>query len=351
MNETKECQNCGKEFTPSCHQTRQKFCCSECRVKYHNAKRYYGVPVNTCPECGDAVEQTDEVGRWRRFCSDHCRRAYNHRKAKERRRNRPPPIQICPNCGREFEALWTPGTQRRFCCDACRISWWQAYHKANPDDSEPETHCLSCGQALLGKHHGGKYCSRSCYLRAMEQTHCERVCPWCGEAFSTYAGHDQTYCSRSCAEAGRHAPKGVHRIRRWPKGGDAQLWRERLKVYTRASDSVKRGQRVRLVCGDTDMHTGLDGLVAIVRHRLRCNPYDGSLYVFRGRNGTMLKYVEWDGSSFLFGKRHAQRGSYPWPTGEAGTMVEISEREFEYLLSKSIVAVKKKKRKKRQKNG
>lgn len=45
--------------------------------------------------------------------------------------------------------------------------------------------------------------------------------------------------------------------------------------------------------------------------------------------GTMLKYIEWDGQSFVRGKRRAQSGSYPWPKGESGTIVEISEREFE----------------------
>lgn len=34
-------------------------------------------------------------------------------------------------------------------------------------------------------------------------------------------------------------------------------------------------------------------------------PIDGSVYVFRDGTGTMLKYLEWDGQSFLQGKRRA----------------------------------------------
>lgn len=64
--------------------------------------------------------------------------------------------------------------------------------------------------------------------------------------------------------------------------------------------------------------------------------------------GTMLKYIEWDGQSFVRGKRRAQSGSYPWPKGESGTIVEISEREFEYLLSRSIVPFKGKNKVKRE---
>ena len=68
------CLNCGKGFIPTCHITRQKFCSSECRVRYNNAKRYYtDTPVNECPECGTPIEQSGEAGRWRRFCGKRCR--------------------------------------------------------------------------------------------------------------------------------------------------------------------------------------------------------------------------------------------------------------------------------------
>ena len=90
------------------------------------------------------------------------------------------------------------------------------------------------------------------------------------------------------------------------------------------------------------MYTGLDGLAAIVRYHLKHDPCDGSVYVFRDGTGSMLKYIEWDGQSFVQGKRRAQYGTYPWPKGEIGTMVEINEREFAYLLSKSIVPFKEK---------
>ncbi len=93
------------------------------------------------------------------------------------------------------------------------------------------------------------------------------------------------------------------------------------------------------------MYTGLDGLIAIVRYHLRCDPYDGSVYVFRDAGGSKLKYIEWDGQSFIQGKRTAQSGTYPWPPAPAGTVVELREKEFEYLLSKSIVPFKEKKEK------
>ena len=88
------------------------------------------------------------------------------------------------------------------------------------------------------------------------------------------------------------------------------------------------------------MYAGIDSLSAIIRYRLRVNPYDGSIYVFRDQSGTMLKYLHWDGQGFCQGKRRAQSGTYPWPDAPEGEIVEITEREFQYLLSRSIVPIK-----------
>ena len=92
---------------------------------------------------------------------------------------------------RTVEPEWGPGTQRRFCGDACRIQWWTDYRKANPSLEEKPLWCECCGQAL--RMDQKKYCSRACYLSAMEETHRQQVCAWCGEEFSVYAGEERQY--------------------------------------------------------------------------------------------------------------------------------------------------------------
>ena len=57
----------------------------------------------------------------------------------------------------------------------------------------------------------------------------------------------------------------------------------------------------------------------------------------------MIKYIVWDGASFCQSKRRAQSGTYPWPERESESFAEISMREFEYLLAKSIVPTKSRK--------
>lgn len=344
MAEKRVCLNCGNGFVPTCHITRQKFCCDECRHKYNNAKRRYDVPLDICPECGATVEQSGERGQRRRFCSDQCRIKYHQKKALERRRAQERPKQICPNCGKAFRPSWGPGSQRRFCSDPCRIEWWAAYHKANPSEEASAERCELCGAPLQGKQRGQKYCSRFCYLLAMDQTHKEGTCQWCGRPFSTTQGNaERLYCSRECAVAGRYALRGFRKGSRRISAADTEIWLEKVAQAAKANSGGKRGKRVRLVCGAASMYTGLDGLISIIRYHLRCDPYDGSVYVFRDNTGTMVKYIEWDGQSFLQSKRRAQSGTYPWPKAEAGTVVELNEREFEYLLSRSIVPFKEKK--------
>ena len=334
------CLNCGKGFTPTCHITRQKFCSSECRVRYNNAKRYYtDTPVNECPECGTPIEQSGEAGRWRRFCGKRCRQLYHYKKWKEKQQaNYQPPIQICPNCGKDFQPEWGPGTQRRFCGDACRIQWWTDYRKANPSLEEKPLWCECCGQALRVDQK--KYCSRACYLRAMEETHRQQICAWCGEEFSVYAGEERQYCCRNCASAAQTAPKNFRRGIRRIQHTEPESWTEHIRQAAREAELDRDSKRVRLVCGETSMYAGIDSLTAIIRYRLRFNPYDGSIYVFRDQSGTMLKYLHWDGQSFCQGKRRAQSGTYPWPDAPEGEIVEITEREFQYLLSRSIVPIK-----------
>lgn len=140
----------------------------------------------------------------------------------------------------------------------------------------------------------------------------------------------------------RHNPghkRGMRRIRYT----NAEDWKEQLHEASKKSPPPRRGKRVWLVCGETSMYTGLDGLHGIIRYQLNHSPYDGNLYVFRDLSGTMIKYLEWDGAGFCLSKRRAQSGSYPWPPAEAGKVLEITEKEFEYLKSRSIVPCKEKK--------
>ena len=54
-----------------------------------------------------------------------------------------------------------------------------------------------------------------------------------------------------------------------------------------------------LVAGHTDMRKGFDGLAAIVQSALSANPFEGHVFVFRGRRGDILKVLWFDGQGLL----------------------------------------------------
>jgi len=350
MDQPKECLCCGREFEPTCHITRQKFCSDACRFKYNNAKRYYSTPVDICPACGEHIEPSGEKGRYRRFCTDRCRLQYHAKKSQERNRNRERPAQVCPNCGIEFQPVWEKGSARRFCSDSCRIEWWKEYHKAHPKQLSAERVCVCCGKEFhADSGHDGEYCSRECYLKTMSATRETVTCGWCGEEFSALIRLGRKYCCIECYTLARQNPQGPKKGSRHISYRDSEEWRGLIAQATqKAGLRLHRGQRVWLVCGVTSMYTGLDGLLAIIRYRLNRNPYDGGLYVFCDAGHTMLKYLEWDGAGFSIGKRRAQSGSYPWPPSEAGEVMEITEKEFAFLKTKAIVPVGQKRKSKKR---
>jgi endogenous inhibitor of DNA gyrase (YacG/DUF329 family) len=334
IEESPKCQNCGQAFEPTCHVTRQKFCCDTCRVQYHNAKRYFNGVPHVCPQCGETVEHGGEKGPQRRFCNEKCSRAYYENKRREARRIAAETRlqRICPHCGREFRADYKGGQQQRFCCDVCRIGWWDAYNKANP--AEKLLHCTHCGREFKrGKRSGIKYCSRNCYLQALAGTHDERRCQWCGEAFACYANESRKYCGKSCAAAARsakaRAAKGSSLITtRQPKA-----WRQQLARLAQNSRFSATGGRIFLICGAHSVGSQ-DVLVNVIRYEFKRDPFSGDRYVFCDAN--RLKWLEWDGAAFCVGSRRAECGTYPWPSAKAGALIEITEREFAFLRSRSI---------------
>jgi transposase len=96
----------------------------------------------------------------------------------------------------------------------------------------------------------------------------------------------------------------------------------------------KKDRRIYLVCGAARL-VSLDTLVTFIRYQLQCDPFDGNMHVFCNREGTHLKWLEWDGSGFCVGSRHTEWGRYPWPDEKMGVAIEINEQEFEFLLRES----------------
>lgn len=91
------------------------------------------------------------------------------------------------------------------------------------------------------------------------------------------------------------------------------------------------GTRIWLAAGHTDMRCGFNGLAAKVRTALDADPFNGHVFVFRGRRGDLLKVLWWTGDGLCLLARRLERGRFVWPQAESGT-VSLTPAQLSMLL-------------------
>ncbi len=91
------------------------------------------------------------------------------------------------------------------------------------------------------------------------------------------------------------------------------------------------GLRVYLACGATDMRKGMTGLAMLVQEGLARNPFDGSLYAFRGRRGNLAKLLWHDGIGLCVLSKRLERGYFIRPMTGSGA-VSLTPAQLATLL-------------------
>lgn len=86
-----------------------------------------------------------------------------------------------------------------------------------------------------------------------------------------------------------------------------------------------------LVAGHTDMRKGFDGLAAVVQSALAANPFEGHVFVFRGRRGDLLKVLWFDGQGLLLLAKRLKPGRFVWPAASDGRVV-LTPAQLSMLL-------------------
>jgi len=94
---------------------------------------------------------------------------------------------------------------------------------------------------------------------------------------------------------------------------------------------IPSGARVWLATGHTDMRKGFDGLALLVQEKLRHDPHQGHLFVFRGRRGSLIKVLWHDGQGMCLFAKRLERGRFIWPSVVDGA-VAITAAQLGYLL-------------------
>ena len=91
------------------------------------------------------------------------------------------------------------------------------------------------------------------------------------------------------------------------------------------------GVRVWLAVGHTDMRRGMRGLALQVQESLGRDAHAGDLFVFRGRDGSLIKILWHDGIGMSLYARRLEHGRFIWPSATDG-VVGISSAQLGYML-------------------
>jgi transposase len=77
--------------------------------------------------------------------------------------------------------------------------------------------------------------------------------------------------------------------------------------------NLPAGTKVYLACRPVDLRAGFNGLAAKVQQFLGRDPFDGQLYLFRGKRGDYFKAIFWDGSGLWLIAKRLEKNRFVWP--------------------------------------
>lgn len=91
--------------------------------------------------------------------------------------------------------------------------------------------------------------------------------------------------------------------------------------------------RILLAVEPVDFRKGIDGLVAVCRQKLRVEPLDGALFVFRSFSQRSLKLVMYDGQGFWLCQKRLSDGRFSWwPSSSEQGVCRVEPHQLQLLL-------------------
>lgn len=89
--------------------------------------------------------------------------------------------------------------------------------------------------------------------------------------------------------------------------------------------------RVHVYGQPVDMRKSFDGLYALTRQKLNCNPLSGDLFVFINRRGTQMKVLYWDRSGFCVWAKRLEQGRF------VSNWSQVATREMDWTGLKLLL--------------
>jgi transposase len=82
-----------------------------------------------------------------------------------------------------------------------------------------------------------------------------------------------------------------------------------------------------------DMRKGFDGLMAIIRHEWQTEIFSGHLFVFLGRNQSLVKILHWDRGGLVLYTKRLEQGKFIRPKVRPdGHSIDLDALELTMLL-------------------
>jgi transposase len=99
--------------------------------------------------------------------------------------------------------------------------------------------------------------------------------------------------------------------------------------------------RIYIVCGFTDLRSGIDKLVSIVDQKTDNSPYvPDTLYLFCGRRADRIKGLVWEKDGFLLLYKRLEQGRFVWPRNE-NEVRALTPQMFRWLMEGLTIEPKK----------
>ena len=89
--------------------------------------------------------------------------------------------------------------------------------------------------------------------------------------------------------------------------------------------------RVWLAAGVTDMRKGFAALAAQAEQTTKQSPFTGHMFVFRGRQGDLIKIIWWDGQGACLFSKRLEKGRFVWPAAKEGK-IALTPAQLAMLL-------------------
>ena len=96
--------------------------------------------------------------------------------------------------------------------------------------------------------------------------------------------------------------------------------------------ALSPGARVYVACGTTDMRRGMASLAMLVQQALLASPFDGGIYVFRGRRAGLIKLLWHDGVGLCLLTKKLEQGQFVWPSTSTTGRIALSAPQLAALL-------------------